>query len=71
MGLIGSWDTHARTYTPPNPLSFIMKEVEMGRGKNKKGGREREREKRGERREGGRGGRDERKEGERQRCRSR
>lgn len=45
MGLIGSWDTHARTYTPPNPLSFIMKEVEMGRGKKKKGGRERDREK--------------------------
>lgn len=58
MGLIGSWDTHTRTYTPPNPLSFIMKEVEMGRGKEKK------REKCSERRDRGRGGRDERKEGE-------
>lgn len=26
MGLIGSRDTH--THAPPNPLSFIMKEVE-------------------------------------------
>ncbi len=57
-GLIGSRDTahththtHTHTYTPPNPLSFIMKEVEMGRGK------ETQQEEHGER---GRGWRDER-----------